>query len=196
LHNRTAQNIVRQVAEDQKAKWKKSTQREVKRAQMPIWVSRIRSVAHETKSYIKAKAQRTEPMISRAPSFLLAVSAALQMVGAFVHAGAFKHASAAFAESNLRAFFGNSSKALWLGDSTTLFITALLCGLVALRPSAATKPVVMLLAFIPAATAILIYVFLGSFFAGHLLLVSGAAIFFAGLQFPGAKVQTTRRAQV
>jgi hypothetical protein len=128
-------------------------------------------------------------MISRAPRFLLAFSSVLLVAGAAIHAAAFRHAAAAIAESNLRPFFGNSSKSLWLGDSATLAGVALLCGLIALRPSAATRPVVMLVAFIPAATAVLIYVFLGSFFAGHLLMISAAAILVAGLQFPASKLQ-------
>jgi hypothetical protein len=126
-------------------------------------------------------------MIARSPRFLLAFSAVLLLAGAVIHAAAFRHAAAAIAESNLRPFFGNSSKSLWLGDSATLFGVALLCGLISFRPAAATRPVVMLIAFIPAATAVLLYLFLGSFFAGHLLLISAAAIFFAGAQFPAAE---------
>jgi hypothetical protein len=126
-------------------------------------------------------------IIARTPRFLLAFSGVLLLAGAVIHAAAFTHAATAIAESNLRPFFGNSSKSLWLGDSTTLFGVALLCALIAARPSAATRPVVMLIAFIPAATAVLLYLFLGNFFAGHLLMVSAAAIFFAGAQFPAAE---------
>lgn len=123
-------------------------------------------------------------MVSRSSRLLLAFSAVLLAVGAVIHAAAFRHALAALAQSNLRPFFGNSSKALWWSDSTTLFTLALLCGLIAARPAVATRPVVILVAFIPAATAVLIYVFLGAFFAAHLLVASAAAIFIAGLLFP------------
>jgi len=36
---------------------------------------------------------------------------------------------------------------------------------------------------------VLVYLFLGNFFAGHILLVTAAAVFLAGLLFPGAKVR-------
>jgi len=135
----------------------------------------------------EAGAREQRLMINRSPRFLLAFSAVMLLAGAAIHAAAFRHAAAAIAESNLRPFFGNSSKSLWLGDSATLFGVALLCGLIAFRPTVATRPVVILIAFIPAATAVLLYIFLGSFFAGYLLMVSAAAIFFAGVQFPAAE---------
>jgi hypothetical protein len=39
----------------------------------------------------------------------------------------------------------------------------------------------MVIALIPAATAVLIYGFLGPFYAGHMLLAAAAAAFLAGL---------------
>jgi hypothetical protein len=119
-----------------------------------------------------------------APRLLLAFSSLLLAAGGVVHAVAFNRARAAFAASSLPPFFGNTSKALWLADSTTLWMVAAVFGLIAARPAAATGPVVMLVALIPAATAVLIYLFLGSFFAGHLLLAAAAMAFFAGLWLP------------
>jgi hypothetical protein len=84
--------------------------------------------------------------------------------------------------SNLPRFFANSSKALWLADSTTMLSLAALFGLIAARPLVATRAVVMLLALIPAATGVLIYVFLGSFFAGHILMATAVMVFLAGFQ--------------
>jgi hypothetical protein len=112
--------------------------------------------------------------------FLLGFSSLLAIVGGLMHASAFRKALAAFASSNLQAFFGNSSKALWLGDSSTLIILGAIFGLISIRPAAATGPVIVLLALIPAATAILIYVFVGAFFAGHLLMIIAAAALVAG----------------
>jgi hypothetical protein len=132
-------------------------------------------------------------MVPRAPRFLLAFSSLLSAVGGVVHAAAFRKTLAAVAGSNLPPFFGNSLKMLWLGDSTTLFGLAAIFGLIAARPFAATRTVVVLLALIPAATAVLLYTFLGSFFAGHLLLTIAAAAFFAGLQLPTARVGQTGR---
>jgi len=123
----------------------------------------------------------------RAPRILLAFSAFVLAVGGIAHAAAFPRALAAIAASNLPPFIGNSFKALWLADAATLLILAALFGLVAARPSTATRLLVALPALIPAATAGLIYVFVGGFYAGHLLLVAAAAAFFAALQFPGAR---------
>ena len=125
----------------------------------------------------------------RNPRFLLAFSSILLLVGGIAHAAAFNRALAVIAASNLPPFIGNSFKALWLADSATQVILAVLFGLVAARPSTATRSMVALPALIPATTAVLIYTFLGGFYAGHLLLVAAAAAFFAGLQFPGARVQ-------
>ena len=128
-------------------------------------------------------------MTTHAPRFLLAFSSLLMTIGGASHAAAFNRTLAAVATSDLAPFFGGSLKLLWLADSATMFILAALFGLIAARPITATRPVVLLLALIPAATAVLVYLFLGNFFAGHILLATAAAALFAGLLFPGAKVQ-------
>jgi len=51
--------------------------------------------------------------------------------------------------------------------------------------------VVVLVALIPAATAVLLYTFLGNFFAGHLLLAIAALAFFGAMQLPGSAVTST-----
>jgi len=130
-------------------------------------------------------------MVTRTPRLLLAFSSLLSAVGGALHAAPFNRALAAIAAANLQPFYGNSFKALWLSDSTTLFILAGVFALIAAKPSAATKPVVVLLALIPAAVAVLIYTFLGSFFAGHLLLAIAAFAFMASLKFPGSALGST-----
>ncbi len=115
------------------------------------------------------------------PRFILSFSSLLLGVGAVFHAAAFKNALAAIAASNLPPFYANSCKGLWLADSATLFVLALVFGWIAVRPSSATMPIVVLLSLVPAATAFLIYTFVGSFFAAHLLLVASAAALTAGL---------------
>jgi hypothetical protein len=123
----------------------------------------------------------------RAPRVLLAFSALLAAMGAALHASAYKKAAAAVDASNLAPFFGKSLKGLWLGDSATLILVAMIFAFIAARPTSATRPVVMLVALIPAATAVLLYVFLGNFFAGHLLLLIAALGFVAGMQFPASR---------
>jgi len=55
----------------------------------------------------------------------------------------------------------------------------------------AARAFVVLVALIPAATAVLLYTFLGNFVAGHLLLTIAALAFLAGLKFPGSVVRST-----
>jgi len=123
-------------------------------------------------------------MVSRTPKFLLAFASALSAAGGALHAAAFGKALTVIGASNLPRFYGGSSKGLWLADSATLFILAAIFGLIAARPAMATGPLVMLVALIPAATAVLLYVFLGNFFAGHLLMAIAALAFGAGMLLP------------
>jgi hypothetical protein len=132
---------------------------------------------------LKANLKETNNMVKPAPRFLLVFASMLLVAGSIFHAVAFNRAVAAVSASNLPAFFGNTFKALWLADSTTLFLLAAVFGLIAARPSAASRPVVALLAFVPAALAVLIYTFLGNFFAGHILVVTAAAVFLASVRF-------------
>ena len=98
-----------------------------------------------------------------------------------MHASAFKKVTAALAASNLAPFAAGSLKGLWLADSATCLLLAILFGTVAVRPAAATRFVVFLLALIPAATAGFIYTFLGSFIGGHILLTAAVAAMIAAL---------------
>lgn len=123
-------------------------------------------------------------MVPLTPRLLLAVSSLLAAAGAVIHAAPFNRALSAIRAANLKPFYANSFKALWLGDSTTLFTVAVLFALFAARPSLATRPVIILVALIPAAVAVLIYVFLGNFFAGHILMAIAALAFAASLRFP------------
>ena len=123
-------------------------------------------------------------MVTRTPRVLLATSSFLSALGGAMHALAFRKALVAINSSDLARFYAGSSKALWLADSATLFILTAIFALVAARPSTATRPLLIMVALIPTATAILLYTFLGNFFAGHLLLAIAALAFAAGIQFP------------
>src|SRR5262245_11390041 len=113
----------------------------------------------------------------RNPRLLLAMASLLSAAGGSIHAATFRKCQIVITASDLPRFYGGSSKGLWLADSATLLILAAIFGLVAARPSAATRQLVMLVALIPAATAVMLYTFLGGFFAGHLLLVIAALAF-------------------
>src|SRR5260370_42298422 len=119
-------------------------------------------------------------MTSPLSRLLLSISAALLLFGGVVHALAFKKAAAAVADSNLAAFYAKALKGLWLIDSATLIILACLFGLLAVRPDMAGGPVVALMALIPAATAALLYYFVGAFMPAHLLLVASVLGFYRG----------------
>ena len=124
-------------------------------------------------------------MNSRVPRLLLATSAAIFAFGGIMHALAYAaKALPAISRSNLPPFFGAELKVLWLADSTTLMAIALVVGFLAARPYSASKAVIMLLSGVPAATAMLLYLFLGPFYAGHMLLAASAMVFAAGLIMP------------
>lgn len=112
---------------------------------------------------------------------LLALAALLMGLGGYVHAAAFGKARAQLAGVSLPPFFANSFKALWLADSTTMFSLMLIFALIAARPDVASRPMIGLLALIPAAIGVLIYVFVGNFFAGHMLMATSAFVLLAAL---------------
>lgn len=130
-------------------------------------------------------------MATRASRILLGSASLLSALGGAVHARAFPKAVMAFAASNLPHFYAGSSKGLWLSDSATLFILAVIFGTVAARPSLVSKPMLMLVSLIPATTAVFIYTFLGNFFAGHVLLAIAALVLIASLQIPALGTNST-----
>jgi large-conductance mechanosensitive channel len=116
--------------------------------------------------------------------FLLAFAALVLAVGALMHASAFHKIVTSIANSNLEPFAANSLKILWLADSATALILAIVFGFIATRPGGATRWIIVLLSLIPAATAVLIYMFIGSFVGGHIMLAAAVAAFVGGLQSP------------
>ncbi|MGH9615248.1 MAG: hypothetical protein ACRD28_00805 [Acidobacteriaceae bacterium] len=116
------------------------------------------------------------------PRWLLAIAAALILLNAVMHTTAFAQARAAAAASNLATFFGQSFQALWLIESVTLLMLAVVFGLVAARPAMASGAVIALLAMVPAATAGMLYRFIGGrFLPAHLFLLAAALALASGL---------------
>jgi len=120
-------------------------------------------------------------MVSR---LLLAFAALMMGVGGSMHATAFGTASAQLNSTAMPPLFTNSFKVLWLADSTTMVSLMLIFGLIAARPHLASRPLVALLALIPAAIGVLIYLFVGNFFAGHMLVAAAAAVLLAAALLP------------
>jgi hypothetical protein len=115
--------------------------------------------------------------------FLLGLASAILVAGATVHAIAFRQVAIAVRHSNLPVFFGNSPKALWLSDSGTLIFVAAILAFLALRQAASGGVIAVSCCVLPAATASILYTFLGAFFAAHLLVaVSGAVIVACALE--------------
>lgn len=118
---------------------------------------------------------------------LLAVSCLIFGFGGVMHALAYRASALRDIDaSNLAPFLGSEVKVLWLADSTTLIALALITGFIALRPRSANGAVIMLIGLVPAATALLLYAFLGGFYAGHMLMAAAAMVFLAGALTPAS----------
>lgn len=134
-------------------------------------------------------------MNSSIARFLLAVSAAIFAFGGVMHAVAYSaKALNSINASNLPPFLAREIKVLWLADTTTLIGLALVLGFIAVRPTSVTRIVIVLLAVIPAGTTLLLYLFLGPFYAGHMLLAACAMVVIAGLLMPATKLTTNASA--
>jgi hypothetical protein len=120
----------------------------------------------------------------RAPRFLLIFAAVLSIAGAALHAAAFRKALPIIAASGLPRFYSSSFKGLWLADSATLALLGVIFIKMTARLQTATRWLLILLAFIPLATAILLYAFLGNFLAGHLLLAIAVLVILAAVRLP------------
>lgn len=106
---------------------------------------------------------------------LFAVSALILAFGAFVHTSAFGKVTAAVAKSDLPDFFGKGLKVLWLQDSALQIIFAVVFAVLAVRPTAAPKWIVIMLALLLLTTVASVYYFIGNFIAGHLFLAAAVA---------------------
>jgi len=112
---------------------------------------------------------------------LLGFSAIVFAFGAYIHTSAFGRMSDTVAKSDLPAFFGNGFRTLWLMDSAVQIALALVFAIVAIKPNAATRPLVILVALVPLSTAGFIYYFIGNFVGGHIFLAGGLAAILGAL---------------
>ena len=108
----------------------------------------------------------------------LALAAAILVAGAWMHTSAFHRAAEAVARSDLETFFAHSLLALWLIDSSVMTVFAMLFVAICIRPAIASRLVVALLGLVPAATAYLLYRFVGGgFIPAHMLALTAALAF-------------------
>jgi hypothetical protein len=117
---------------------------------------------------------------------LFALSALILAFGAYVHTSAFGKVSAAVAKSDLPDFFGKGLKVLWLQDSVLQIIFAIVFAVLAVRPTAAPRWVVIMLALLLLGTVAFVYSIIGNFIAGHLFLAAAAAAILGALLSPRA----------
>jgi hypothetical protein len=106
---------------------------------------------------------------------LLALSSVILALGGAMHTAAFGRTVSAADGSNLQPFYAQALKALWLIDSATLLALAAVFAFVTIRPDPRRRPLVLILAIVPAATSILLYVFMGTFLPAHMLMVAAIA---------------------
>ena len=132
-------------------------------------------------------------MTVRTPRFLLIFATVLLITGAALHVAAFNKALPIVDASGLPPFYSGSFKALWLADSATLFVLAAILMVITARLQMATRSLLILLALIPLASAILLYAFLGNFFAGHLLFAIAALVVVAGVRLPRSAAAGAQR---
>ncbi len=126
-------------------------------------------------------------MSNRVSRGLLVLAALLLAAGGVVHALAFRKALPVIAGSNLPAFYANACKALWLGDATTLIGVGLFSLYLAARPSGASRVAILFVALVPFATAILLYVFVGNFWPGHILIAASLLMVVAAALLPSPR---------
>ena len=112
---------------------------------------------------------------------LFAISALILAFGAYVHTSAFGKVTTTVAKSDLPDFFGKGFKVLWLQDSALQIIFAIVFAVLAIRPAAAPRWIVVMLALLLLTTVASVYYFIGNFIGGHLFLVAAIAAILGAL---------------
>ena len=120
-------------------------------------------------------------MIKTISRILFAISALILAFGAYVHTSAFGKVTTAVAKSDLPEFFGKGLKVLWLQDSALQIIFAVVFAVLAIRPTAAPRWIVIMLGLLLLSTVTLVYCIIGNFVAGHLFFVAALAAIFGAL---------------
>jgi hypothetical protein len=113
--------------------------------------------------------------------WLLIAAALIFGAGSALHAAVFlAKTSDAIGAANLSLMLRAELKTLWLADSTTLMSMAVISAVLAVGSRPASPSLTMLLALVPASTALLLYAYVGSFFAAHLLVIGALLMIAAG----------------
>lgn len=103
---------------------------------------------------------------------LLGFAGLLLLAGGAFHGLAYPKALAMIGASDLSARGAAMYEGLWLNDAATVALLGGMDLLLALKPTFATRVMLALLSALPLAGALAIYVTVGSFLPGHLLLAA------------------------
>jgi hypothetical protein len=117
---------------------------------------------------------------------LYGTAAAVMAGGALLHALAWPKADGVLSRSDLPPFYAAACRGLWLSDSASSLILALLLAGLAARPGAASRWLAAVLSLVPLATALSIQATVGSFYPVYLLLAAALASLLGALLAPRA----------
>jgi hypothetical protein len=119
-----------------------------------------------------------------ASTSLLILSAAILAAGAGAHGFAYAKAAAVAEHSTLPPFFQAAFRGLWLSDSLSSLLLAIVLVSIAAKPKLAAKPLVVLLAVTPLGMAVVLFSTMGLFFASYLMLIAAALALLAAALRP------------
>jgi hypothetical protein len=92
--------------------------------------------------------------------------------------------SIALRNSSLELFYKNTIQAMWLGFCLQACLLGLLYGLVAFRPQAISRPVIVICGLLPMVEAVLTFSFTDNIVAMILLAVAALFVLFGSLLWP------------
>jgi hypothetical protein len=119
-------------------------------------------------------------MSSNTSRIFLTAAALLLLIGASLHAAGFRHALPVLASSGMPPFYTGAFKGLWLLDSLTQVVLAVVLLAAVAGKVPRSRLLLWLLALIPVGTAAILYSFLGPFPAEYLFLLTTILIVTAG----------------
>jgi hypothetical protein len=119
-----------------------------------------------------------------AARWLLALSALVLAAGGSIHGFAYPKAAAVAEHSMLPPFYQTALKGLWLSDSLSSLLLALVLASIATKPQLAAKPLLLLLALTPLGMSVVLFLTMGRFFASYVMLIAAAAALLAAALKP------------
>lgn len=121
-------------------------------------------------------------MDGRPSRMLLFAAATILAVGGALHAlSFFTKAQTIIDRAQVSPFFAAELKVLWLADSATLLSVAIVFAFVASISRNVSGAFILAVGPVPGATTILLYIYLGTFFAAHMLAAATVLIIAASL---------------